>query len=549
MITAVVDTDTKNWIRNASDDLAVANGCRFDGERAEFVVQWIERYCKLYEGDFAGQNFHLLPWQKDVVMRLFGWIRYSEKWGRHVRRFRRAGLWVPKKNGKSPLLAAIGLYLLCGDGEQGQKVYSSAKDGKQAMIAHTHAMEMVRRSPELMAECSINKQNGQITHEPSRSFYRVVSGDNLNSQEGLNGSVMVDETHVVDSRLMRILRGAGISRSEPLQLEVSTAGKNPDGYGKQQWDYGESVISGAQKDHQFFYAAFGADQKVSDDTLDENLLEIGKQANPSWGRTIDPEEFAAEYQTSRRSLADLADFKMYRLNIWQRSASPFIRGTDWSACYQDFDEREMAGHTCALSIDLSKTRDMTCVSAVFPWEGDRFRILSKFWLPREIVEANAHLAPFKEWEASGHLEVTDDNIIDYGPVERQMLEWCQLFNVRSMVYDPAFANEMTQRVSDATGVERFMFPQKPAVVGPAVDEFERAVLAHKFHHNGHPIMSWQIGHVQVKSNPVTKLRMLIKPDGKDSIRKIDGVITAVMGVGFLQLNPVIDWYTPGGLAL
>lgn len=552
MIAETIDSLTKDWIRNRSDERAALNGYRFDGERGQFVVDWIERYCKLYEGEFAGQNLILMPWQHDIIMRLFGWVRYSEKWQREVRRFRRAGVWLPKKNGKSPLLAAIGLYLFCGDGEQGQKIYSVAKDGKQAMIAHTHAIEMVRRSPELMDECSLNKQTGQITHEPSRSFYRVVAGDNPNSQEGLNGSVMVDETHVVDSRLMRILRGAGISRSEPLQLEVSTAGKNPDGYGKQQRDYGKSVESGEVPDDQFFFAEFAAEQDVSDSDLDSRLMEIGKAANPSWGRTIDPEEFATEYKTSRRSLADLADFKMYRLNIWQRSASPWIRMTDWRECREEYDEGDMEGEDCVLSIDLSKTRDMTCLSAVFPRDGE-FRILSKFWLPREIVDANSHLAPFQEWEKAGCLEVTEGNVIDYVPVEAAMLEWCKKFNVLSLVYDPTFANELTQRVADETGKERFEYPQKPTVMGPGADEFERAVLSHKFHHNGNPVLTWQVGHVQVKVNPITKLKMPVKPDGKDSIRKIDGVVTAIMGVGFLQLHgatPVLGkFYETHGLEM
>jgi phage terminase large subunit-like protein len=59
---------------------------------------------------------------------------------------------------------------------------------------------MVRRSPALADECVINKSTGQITHLPTSSVYKVVAGDNPQSQEGLNGSLMVDETHVVSDR-------------------------------------------------------------------------------------------------------------------------------------------------------------------------------------------------------------------------------------------------------------------------------------------------------------------------------------------------------------
>src|SRR5690606_10957250 len=138
----------------------------------------------------------------------------------------------------------------------------------------------------LMSECKINsggQEGPQIIHLPSRSVYKIVAGDNPNSQEGLNGSVMVDETHVVNRKLMRVLRGAGISRSEPLQVEVSTAGNNPDGYGKSQFDYGAKVLSGEIQDQAFFYRAYGANQTISDEELDRNVEEIGKSANPSWG--------------------------------------------------------------------------------------------------------------------------------------------------------------------------------------------------------------------------------------------------------------------------
>src|SRR5262245_31739274 len=122
----MVDAETKDWIRNASDDKAIAKGCRFETKRAQFTVNWIETYCKLYEGELAGEPLRLLDWQLDATMRLFGWIRWSAKWKRWIRRFRSASIWTGKKNAKTPTLAAWGLYLLCGDGEKGQKVFLAA---------------------------------------------------------------------------------------------------------------------------------------------------------------------------------------------------------------------------------------------------------------------------------------------------------------------------------------------------------------------------------------------------------------------------------------
>src|SRR5690349_10211152 len=96
-----IDKLTREWIRSAADERAAKNGCRFDPERAGFTVEWIQRYCRLYEGEGAGQVLKLVDWQLEATMRLFGWVRWSERWDREIRRFRQASIWVPKKNKKS----------------------------------------------------------------------------------------------------------------------------------------------------------------------------------------------------------------------------------------------------------------------------------------------------------------------------------------------------------------------------------------------------------------------------------------------------------------
>lgn len=529
-----VDSVTREWIRNRSDELAVKAGYRFDLERAEFAREWIERYCRLYEGEYAGQPLELRDWAHEAVMRLFGWVGWNEDRQRELRRFTKGSIWVSKKNKKSPTLAAIGLYLLCGDGEQGQKVYSVARDGKQAMIAHQHAMEMVWASPELSAECSVNKATGRITHNPTRSFYMVVSGDNINSQEGLNGSILVDETHVVDWRLMKVLRYAGISRAEPLQLSASSAGNNPDGYGKDQFDYGAQVERGEVVNHQYFYLAHAAPQDLSDEELDRDPVKYGKMANPAWGHTVKESEFLSSYQEAKRSIAELADFKMYRLTIWQRASNPWLRQGDWQACRREFTADDLEGQECWAGLDMSRTRDMTAFVLVFRGdEAGAWRVLAWFWLPEAAARERSHLAPFMDWAAGGHLILTPGDVIDYGYVKATIRKQIERYRVQELGYDRVFANELTQSLEqgetddagrvtvEGTGTPRLEVPQTPIQLTPVITEIERLVVDHKLHHNGHPVLSWQAGHVSCKQ-AANRLMQLVKPSGKDDIRKIDG---------------------------
>jgi len=554
------DDITRRWTLNASDEHAVAAGYRFDEERGMFVVDWLHDHLCLYEGEWAGQPFDCVDWQYDATMRMFGWVKFSERWGREIRRFRQASVWVPKKNKKSPTLAAWGIYLTCGDGEQGQKFYFAAKDGNQAReMVGKHAIEMVRASPMLMAECTINKTMMQITHERSRSLMKPLSSDNVRSQEakeGLNGSIGVDETHVVDDAFMGRIDRAGISRSEPLLIEVSTAGDNPEGYGRARYEYAKRVLSGEHIDHQTLAIVHEAPQDLSDADLDADPVKYGKLANPAWGHTIGEEEYVSDYARSKVSITKLARFKMYRLNIWQRASNPWLRQDDWVKCRREFAEADLYGVPCGAGLDLSKTEDMTSLVLAFP-EGEAVgeedlpcKILSWFWLPQAAVDRHSHETDYAQWQADGWLRVIPGEVIDYSFVERDIAEILDKFDVRLLGFDRHYAFELTQRLVQEHGFPQtslFEFPQTiMAFAGPTA-QFERLVIAGKLHHNSHPILTWQAGHVQVKHDANANIRPVKPPHG--DIRKIDGIVAGIMASDAATRMPAPSPYATRGIVL
>ena len=546
------DHETKGWIKNPSDELAAAAGCRFDEARGRFVVRWIERYCRLYEGDWAGEPMRLTDWQLECTLRLFSWVKWSEKWNREIRRFRQASIWVAKKNKKSPTLAAWGLLLLAGDGEPGQKVFLCAKDGRQAReIAGRHAIEMLLQSDELAAECTINKNIMQITHLPTRSIMLPLSSSNSRTQEskeGLNGSTLIDEVHVVDRDFVRRISRAGISRSEPLQIEVSTAGNNPDSYGKQRFDYAAGVLAGTNVDQELFAAIYAAPQDLSDEALEADPLKYAAMANPALGHTVDQGEILADYQRSKKSLLALADFKMYRLNIWQRSASPWLRAADWEKCRRDFTLTDLAGRDCWAGLDLSRTRDMSALALVSPGDApEEYFLWLHYWLPEERVAQLDSLASFREWIKAGWLEATPGDVIDYGFIRAKFRELAAQVNIVELAYDPRFAEETTQTIEQGTvdpagktleeglGIPRFAFAQTDANYSAVVCDMERLVIVGGLHHPGNPVLTWQVGHAKVLVRPISQSRRVVKPGGDDG-RTIDGVVAAMMALAQCRKN-------------
>ena len=182
----------------------------FNEDRASHVVRFFESFLCHSKGKFAGKRFDLLPWQRDLLEELFGWVRVSND----MRRYRVAYISTAKKSGKSTLMSGIGLYLLTADGEGGAEIYSAAADREQGSIVAREAMNMVRASPLLSRALEVVESRKNIVHRASSSFWRVLSGDSFRS-EGLNiHGLLFDELHTQrDRRLWDALRYGGAARN------------------------------------------------------------------------------------------------------------------------------------------------------------------------------------------------------------------------------------------------------------------------------------------------------------------------------------------------
>ena len=116
----------------------------FDKEAASKAIGFIETFCTHTKGELAGTPLFLEDWQKKIIGDLFGWKQENG-----LRKYRTAFIEVPRKNGKSTLCAAIGLYMLFADDERGSEVYSAAGDRAQAGIVFEIAKQMILKNPEL----------------------------------------------------------------------------------------------------------------------------------------------------------------------------------------------------------------------------------------------------------------------------------------------------------------------------------------------------------------------------------------------------------------
>ncbi len=515
-----------NWIKSAADEHAARNGCYFDERAAVKVVEFFRKFLRHSSGEWAGEPFELLDWQRDdIVYPLFGWKRADG-----TRRYRIAYVELPKKNGKSTLASGLGLNLLLNDNEPGAEVYSAATTREQASIVHREAINMVGASPALRACLSINRSTKTIAHGKSNSRYQALSAE-PRSSEGIKAhGVIADELHAWFGRqFWDSLRYAFRTRRQPLLFIITTAGDDIQSVCYEQHEYADRIIRGIHFDDRYF-----AYIRAADPSDDWTTIETARKANPSLGLTIKEDEFLADIEEAKRTPTSQARFKRYSLNIWQTSQSPWLKLEDWLACRQDFAEQQLEGQDCWGGLDLAKTRDLTAFVLCFP--GDKYRFLPFFWLPEDAVNDPDNPEQYRIWAEQGWLRKTPGNVCDYSFIKRDLTDLAQRFQIRSYAFDPYNAEHLTQELEEECGLPRFAFPQTISNFAGPTAEFERLVVGRGLEHSGHPTLTWNIGNVSVRVDANNNKRPVKPPVGDR--RKIDGVVAAIMALGQALSDPI-----------
>lgn len=512
----------RRWIHNAGDELAFAAGCRFCEPLAEHAAGFFPKYLRHSKGQWAGQPFQLLPWERDELIHpLFGWIRPDG-----TRRFRRAFVECPKKQGKSTIASGIGLYMVSADGEPGAEVYSAASDRDQASIVHGEAIRMVEASPALSACLKVNRSNRNILYEHTNSWYRALSNE-PGGKEGLNiHACIIDELHIWHGRdLWDTLRYGYRSRRQPLQFVITTAGDDDQSVCYAELERARSIIRGDVRDDAYFALVYEA--QPEDDWLDEA---VWAKANPSMGHTFTVETLREDAMAAKGKASDEAVFKRYSLNIWQRATNPWLSMDDWAKCERQYTLDEMAGRDCYAGLDLSRTRDMTALVLVFPIEQDDGRTIYRqwpiFWLPEAAVEQYKNRLDIAGWQRSGAMSLMGDT---YADVEAAILDVSKRFNLVELAFDPMYARDLAEKLQNEQGIPVVEYPQTIMQFAGPTAEYERLLIHGALHHPGNPVLTWQAGNVNIKTDANANKRP-VKPPGPD-YRKIDGIVAGIMAVG------------------
>jgi phage terminase large subunit-like protein len=510
----------KQACRRQLDDLAKENTSEFpyiyDPSKGARVCTFVEQLPHI-KGKLAGEPIHLEPWQIFILMTAFSWVHKDTGY----RRFRRTYIEVPRGNGKSAMSSAIGLYMLCADGEGGAEVYSFATTRDQAKIVFGDAQHMAKKTAGLRNHFGIEINAHNINQVKTASKFEALSAEG-STLDGLNTHfAIIDELHAHKTRAVYDVVETSIGkRTQSMLWVITTAGSNRAGICYEVRGFVRKVLEKTGHDDTQFGIIYGLDEKDDDWTTEEAL----KKANPNWGVSVMP-EVLLPLQAKAMSMPSAANnFRTKHLNEWVNADVSWMDMRAWEACTDSsLSVEDFRGEQSYIALDLASKTDIAAKMLLFVRDG-HYYAFGDYYLPRETVDKGEN-SQYSGWESLGLLTVTDGAIIDFMVIENKILEDCKQFDVIEVPYDPFQATQLSMRLLNQ-GVN--MVEVRPTVLNfsEPMKQLEALVLDKKFHHNGDPVLTWMVSnvvcHMDAKDN--------IYPRKERHENKIDGVVALIMAL-------------------
>lgn len=510
------------------DDLVNDRGLVFDEAAVARVFKFFEKILHLNGGQFEGKPFLLHPSQAFILGNIFGWKKADG-----TRRFRRAYIEVAKGNGKTPLVAGIGLYGMIGDYESRAEIYAAASKKEQAMVLFRDARAMVEQSPALASECHVSGGDHQpnIAFLRQSSFFRPIARD-----KGKSGPrphmALCDEVHEhPDRETMEMLERGFKFRRNPLLVMITNSGFDKTSVCWEEHDHAVNVAHGTLQDDSSFSYVCGLDD--GDDPLTDPSCWV--KANPLLDVTITT-KYLAEIVAQAKSMPGKRN-GILRLHfcVWTDAESVWMARDMWEAC-EVAELKSTEGRPCYGGLDLSYKRDLTAFARVWPQSDGTYDAEVTFWSPDETIKDREDIdrVPYRAWRDEGYMLTTPSKTVEYSHVVPFL---AGVENLEAVAYD-RWRIDLMKQALDAGGIDIPLveYGQGFKDMTPAIDAIEGAILNGKLRVKYNPVLRWNVASAVIDTDPAGG-RKFAK---NKSTGRIDGVVALAMAMAMATGTETID---------
>ena len=503
--------------KRLAEDCKSKGKYHFDIDRATRPIIFVESFCKQSKGNM-GEPIVLSLFQKAMIQAVFGFVDKNER-----RRYNEVLMIMGRKNGKSVLLSALGLYCMIADHEGGAEVDCVASKKDQARIVFNEAKNMVTQSPYLAKY--IRKRKSDMYSDFNFGVFQPLASDS-NTLDGLNMSCgIIDELHSIkDRNIYDVAKQSMTARSQPLLFIITTSGFNREGIYDSMYDYAESVISGTVEDEHFLPLIYELDD--SNEWLDERCW---IKANPGLDEIKSRSYLRemverAQSDPSFRPTVLTKDFNVKN-----------VAGASWLTWEQidnpaTFDMEKVTNSYAIGGCDLSATTDLTCATLVIRVpDDDQLYVLQHYFLPQSRIEyletTSSKEAPYRRWEERGLLTICEGTMVNYADVTAWFVRMRDEYKIDlwKLGYDRALAGYWAEEMVSVFGQSVMeKVAQGPFTWTAPMKELGAMLSDKRINYNDNPMLKWCLSNTGVKSTGTVES---IQPVKIQAARRIDGMVS------------------------
>jgi phage terminase large subunit-like protein len=499
----------------------------FKPEKVAHVLRFVAQ-CRHVKGPMAGKKFELTPFQILVICAIYG---FRDKKDVNIRMVQDVIIFIPRKAGKSTLIAVISLYELLF-GEAGMEVYCTAVDRNQASIVFDTSKGVIDSMP-----AQLQAQYRTYRHEikkasDNQSKFMALSRDSKKTGDGKNPGVsIVDEAaQITERNSIEVINSGMVARSNPLRIYITTASFTKETLFFENYSYLKSILSGAAPDDpRWFGLLYGLDE--GDDWKDpKNWAKV----NPMHGISINTEAIEQRVKEAMAKPQAVNELLCKTFNVWVSANAAWLDVSHWEAAEKG--DPTKAPEATFIAFDLAATRDLNAVCTLHRYDEENFFAEFKFFLPEESLDfVPKHYQPiFLQAVQRGSLKLTQGNVADYVEIESYIKQQAEKYNVKEIGFDAWNAAALVSKLYEH-GLPVKKIGQGMSVLNNPSKHIEKLILQKAIAHDHDPFVAWQLSNCEVYEDVNGNKK--VRKNSADPSAKVDGIIAMIMAMHCSLDNP------------
>jgi phage terminase large subunit-like protein len=439
---------------------------------AKQAIKFFPKYLRWDDGT----PFQLDPFQKDALELALE----QDEDGRYL--YTQVDLWIPRGNGKTPLLAGLGkLRTLVAAGRP--LVLQLGGDAEQAGLGLDYVATWLDDG-ELGSY--FDAYSRVIRRRDGRGTFQIQPASGSGAHGRKPNTTFVDELWLFDDkRKVETYEGVSTAVFKLAALNGqlfhgSTSGYDKNTIGGRNWDSGmqlpELIKSGregfltirADRAARRLFIAYGMpDGYELDLENDAAVLHAIRLANP--GSWIDPRSLLE----ALRRADDVNAWLRFNLNVWTKAKGTWFKTGLWRALYSEFTFEK--GDLVFVGVDCSLVHDATVVAWAKRLEDGRIAVDVEVFSPVSDVPAHQYFP---------------DGVVDTDVVEDFILALARErgYKVAEIAYDPTYFHEAAKHLKEKGFTVIDYQPGSPPYQ-QAIQDFYKFANDGTLTHNGNEIFA------------------------------------------------------------